>query len=120
HRGPMPALPDLQFADLQPDVGRAASGVPDGHGTRPGVRPRPSTTAASPGRRSTPSATRPIASVKIFVPMVSRAISAAGTITAQGFRASPARFSLIMVPQLAAGGGGPNPRNASPAMTMIE
>ncbi len=35
--------------------------------------------------------------------MVSRAISAAGTITAQGFSASPVRFSLIMVPQLGDG-----------------
>ena len=42
------------------------------------------------------------------------------TITDHGFSASPTRFSLIIVPQLAAGGGWPKPRKASPAMMTIE
>ncbi len=52
--------------------------------------------------------------------MVSNAIMAAGMITAHGLRARPARFSLIIIPQLAAGGCWPKPRKASPDMMMIE
>src|ERR1022692_504464 len=82
--------------------------------------PRSETSAASSGLRSTPMATRATASVNVFVPMVSSAISAAGTITAHGFTARPIRFSLIIVPQFAAGGGWPKPRKANPAMMTIE
>ena len=44
----------------------------------------------------------------------------AGTTTAHGFKTSPIRFSLIMMPQFAAGGAWPNPRNESPAMMTME
>src|SRR5713226_4361881 len=129
HWGPVAPAPDLQLADIQPEPpgapGRATSG--DGgwraagfHATLPSAGARSSMSAASSGLRSTPSATRPIASVRKLVPMVRRAIIAAGMITAQGFSGRPTWFSLIMVPQLGAGGGWPNPRNASPAMMMIE
>src|SRR5712675_1230788 len=128
HRRPTAAAADLQVPDLQPGLlGRPAAGTAGDHGRRPGahvalpsVRPSPSARAASAGLRSTPSATRPIASEKRFVPMVSMAIRTDGTITAQGFSDRPVRFSLIMVPQLGAGGDWPKPRNASPDMTMIE
>ena len=68
-----------------------------------------SSRTASSGRRSTPIVTRAMASVKVLVPIVSRAISAAGTITAHGLSARPLRFSLIISPQLAAGGACPKP-----------
>ena len=81
---------------------------------------RSSSRAASAGLRPTPIAAWPIASVSRLVPMVSSAIMAAGTITAHGFSGRPVRFSLIIIPQLAAGGCWPNPRKASPDMMMIE
>ena len=43
-----------------------------------------------------------------------------GTITAQGLSWRPIRFSLIIVPQLGAGGGWPKPRKRRPAMITIE
>ena len=46
--------------------------------------------------RSTPSATRVTASVKVFTPMVSTASRIAGASTAHGFSVTPIRFSLIM------------------------
>jgi hypothetical protein len=58
--------------------------------------------------------------VNVLVPIVSRAISAAGTITAHGLSGRPLRFSLIIRPQLAAGGAWPKPRKASPVMITIE
>ena len=64
--------------------------------------------------RSMPMATRATASVNVLMPIVSRAIRAAGTMTAHGFNTSPMRFSLIMVPQFGAGGGWPKPRNDRP------
>src|SRR5262249_60447059 len=89
-------------------------------GHHAGSGPRQSARAASSGRRSTPIVTRATASVYVFVPTVSRAISTAGAITAQGLSCRPIRFSLIIVPQLAAGGGWPKPRKARPAMITIE
>src|SRR5262249_31264905 len=76
--------------------------------------------AASSGGRSTPIATRAIASVKVFMPMVSKAMSAAGTITPHGFTLSPILFSLIIVPQFGAGGCSPKPRKDRPAITTME
>ena len=64
--------------------------------------------------------TRATASVNVLVPIVSTAISAAGTITAHGLRGSPLRVSLIIRPQLAAGGCCPKPRKDSPAMITLE
>ena len=51
-----------------------------------------------------------MASVKVFVPMVNRAMSIDGAATPHKFEAMPIWFSLIMRPQLGAGGGMPNPR----------
>ena len=51
-----------------------------------------------------------MASVKVLVPMVNKAISAAGATTPHWFDSSPIWFSWIIVPQLAAGGGIPKPR----------
>jgi hypothetical protein len=58
--------------------------------------------------------------VNVLVPIVSSAISAAGTITAHGLSGRPIRFSLIIDPQFAEGGCCPRPRNESPAMITIE
>src|SRR5215470_10643801 len=126
------ADPDLEVPDVQPDPGAAVSpgagrrrrgrallrGKTAGHRDCPGVRS--SSRTASSGRRSTPIVTRAMASVNVLVPIVSRAISTAGTITAHGLSGSPLRFSLIIRPQLAAGGAWPKPRKASPAMITIE
>ena len=83
-----------------------------GHVRRSGASS--SISAASSGLRSTPIATRATASVNVFVPMVSTAIRTAGTMTAHGLDGRPIRFSLIIVPQLGAGGGWPKPRKARP------
>src|SRR5215470_5137228 len=113
---------DFEVADLEPDrfagARRRRGRMTGGHRACLGVSS--STRAASSGRRSTPMVTRATASVNVLVPIVSRAISAAGTITAHGLSGRPARFSLIIKPQLAAGGCCPNPRNDSPAMITME
>ena len=54
--------------------------------------PMSSTRAATSGRRSTPIATRATASVKVLVPIVSSAMSAAGTMTPQGLLVRPSRL----------------------------
>src|SRR5215470_11674513 len=126
------ADPDLEVPDVQPDSGAAVfpaagrrrrgrarpRGKTAGHRDCPGVSS--SRRTASSGRRSTPIVTRAMASENVLVPIVSRAISTAGTITAHGFSGRPLRFSLIIRPQLAAGGAWPKPRKASPAMITIE
>src|SRR5215475_10850210 len=71
------ADPDLEIGDAQPVLTR--------HRLAPGVSS--SMRADSSGRRSVPIATRANASVKVLVPMVSKAIRAAGTITAHGLSA---------------------------------
>ena len=93
HLGAAAPGPDLEAGDLKADVtGRGLAGrarvtgrAVAGHAASRG--PRSSSRAASSGRRSTPMATRAIASVYVFTPMVSRAISTAGAITAHGFTA---------------------------------
>src|SRR5262249_42258556 len=126
------ADPDLEVPDVQPDFGAAVfpatgrrrrgrappRGETAGHRDCPGVSS--SSRTASSGRRSTPIVTRAIAAVNGLVPIVSRAISTAGTMTAHGLSGRPLRFSLIIRPQLAAGGAWPKPRKASPAMITIE
>ena len=88
HLGAAALGADLEAGDLQADVtgrgraGRAGLAVA-GHAASRG--PRSSSRAASSGRRSTPMATRAIASLYVFTPMVSRAISTAGAITGHGF-----------------------------------
>ena len=103
HVGPGRADTDLQARHFEPGPGPR----PRRGGRRAGRRqfpvphspasgPRSVTSAASSGLRSTPMATRAMASVKVFVPIVSSAISAAGTSTAHGLIGSPTWFSLIM------------------------
>src|SRR5215472_12618072 len=125
HVGAGPAEPDLEPVDVQPDLVLwpperriGAKVFLAGHHACSG--PRSSRSAASSGRRSTPIVTLATASVNVLVPMVSKAISTAGAITAHGLSCRPIRFSLIIVPQLAAGGGWPKPRKARPAMITIE
>ena len=74
----------------------------------------------APARRSTPMATRAMASVKVLVPIVSRAMSAAGATTRPRLDVQPDLVLLDHVPQLGAGGGMPKPRKLSPAMITIE
>ena len=93
HLGAAAPGPDPETGDLEADVtGRGRAGrarvtgrAVAGHAASRG--PRSSSRAASSGRRSTPMATRAIASLYVFTPMVSRAISTAGAITAHGFTA---------------------------------
>src|SRR5207253_640541 len=81
--------PDLEPADVQPGLvpwrpesRTGANLLVAGHHACSG--PRSSRRAASSGRRSTLIVTRATASVNVLVPTVSRAISTAGAITAQG------------------------------------
>jgi hypothetical protein len=96
HVGPGPADPDLEAGHLQPDLRRGGGSRGDRslEGAHvPSSWPRLSISAASSGRRSAPIATRANASVKLLIPIVSSAISAAGTMTAHGFCDRPIRFS---------------------------
>ena len=76
--------------------------------------------SGSVARPPTPSEARATESVNVFTPMVNSAMRMAGMSTPHGLAIRPTRFSLIISPQLAAGGCRPKPRKLSPAMTSME
>src|ERR1700722_5403340 len=89
---------DPQVADIEEDAGAVAH---VGFGSNVTAGRRRSLARCPP--LSIPPATLAIESVKVFIPIVSRATNSVGAMTAQGLEARPIRFSLIITPQSAVG-----------------
>ena len=115
HIGARPAEADLEVADVQPHAAGHRAGA--GHYACSGPSSSTSAASSADGPRRSPPGHRIGERVRADG---EQGDQYRGSDTAQGLSGKPTRFSLIIVPQFAVGGGWPNPRKASPAMITME